>query len=145
MRVNFVKCGVVLLCVARLPWKPEGHLAWCGPVWVTCSVCSSVRFLSLELEASLPGSRVLIQHEVSSSLFERRSVVTEVWHQEAYFFTSIMPSLTLGILQAEWGTGVCSPSKGRPEMNLNGRTSYYPGQGLSPAPAGGFKKRSPCL
>ena len=73
-------------------------------------------------------------------------MVTEIWHQEDYFFISIMPSLALGILQAEWETGVYPLPKGRPEMNLSGIVYYYEGQNvLSSALAGGFQERSLCL
>ena len=34
----FAHCGPV----AMETWKPEGHCAWHGPVWVTCSVRTSV-------------------------------------------------------------------------------------------------------
>lgn len=59
------------------------------------------------------------------------------------FLTSIMPSLALGILQAEWGTGICLPPKERPEVTLNGKTFYYQEQiGLSPAFTEGSRREA---
>ena len=144
-----MECFCPVCPVAVETWKPEGHCARHGPVWVTCSVHTSVFEISWpRAEGFFAGKaeRVLIQCEVSSSLFGRQFVVTEIWHQEACFFISIMPSLALGILQAEWETGVCLLPKGRPEMNLNGIIYYYQGQnGLTSGLAGGFQKRSLCL
>lgn len=152
VKVNFIKCGVFLPSVAQLPWE-HGNLKatvhgmdQCGSRALGALPC--LRFFGLELEGFFAGKaeRVLIQHEVSSSLFGRQFAVTEIWHQEACFFISIMASLALGILQAEWETGVYLLPKGRPEMNLNGIIYYYQGQnGLSSALAGGFQKRSLCL
>ena len=59
MKVNFIKCGVFLPIVAQLPWK-HGNLTatvhgmdQCGSRALCGLLC--LRFLGLELKASLPG------------------------------------------------------------------------------------------
>lgn len=124
----------------------------CGVGWSGSHAlwaCLCLGFLGLEQEASLSGR----QRACSSSMPLLGPLLGRcLWSSKADMekpdlFTSIVPSLALGILQAEWGTGIWPPPKGMPETDLNGRSFHYQGQaGFSPALAGGFKKkRSPCL
>lgn len=105
-------------------------------------------FLGLEQDAPLSGRQRACSPSVTllGPLLGRCLWSSKADVEKPDLFITIVPSLALGILQAEWGIGIWTPPKGRPEMNLNGRLFHYRGQaGFSPAPAGGFKQRSPCL
>lgn len=153
MRVSFIKFWVFLLHVVWLPWKPEGscerwrvwtsegHMlrehcrvwdSWprAGPLFIrkaerVLSPGAAPRFFIWE---TVCGNWCLAWRSLSASLAS-----CHLWPWESYRPNGEQQSVLL-------------PREGQ-KMNPYGRAFYYQSQaGLSPAPAGGFKKKgSPCL